>query len=264
VLAPLFGRLPRNLPFWCAGCAQLAPGLALDIGLNFGECLFSGDYSPGTELHGFEANPRLRPYVQRSVREHPARRQMTLHFALVTTAPGPDAEFFIDRRWSGGSTAVAGLHAEEADRYEAIRVPVTSIDARLAKSHSNRPGRTLFFKIDVEGYEYQVLQGMQRTLESPPWAIGLVEFDTQLLQRAGTSLPEYWRFLQSRFQVYAFVRGGAARPVAAWSDLTQLFRRSEFHTDLLLVRGDVDESVERFLGSWCTTPPVRERAARAA
>lgn len=264
VIAPLFGRVPRNLPFWREGCTRLGPSLALDIGMNFGECLFSPDYPEAMELHGFEANPRLRPYIQKSAKAHPARRQMSLHYALVAAAPGADAEFFIDRRWSGGSTAVPGLHPEDADRYEAIRVPVTSIDERLAKTKSLRPGRTLFFKIDVEGYEFHVLRGMQNTLASPRWALGLVEFDTRLLERAGVDLQEYWQFLQERFEVFAFARKGQARRVRDWSDLAAMFRRPQLHTDLLLLRGEVDDALEQFLANWCEAPPERTAAARAA
>jgi FkbM family methyltransferase len=252
VVAPLFGRLARNQPFWTDACSRLAPTLALDLGLNFGECLFSGDYARHTELHGFEANPRLEPYVRKSRMEHAAREQMHLHFALVSSRPGPDAQFFIDRRWSGGSTAIAGLKREEASRYESIRMPVISVDSIMSLRKASRPGGTLVFKIDVEGYEFNVLKGMDRTLASPQWAVGLIEFDTVLLKKSGESLEKYWNFLSEKFDVYAFARSAKAVPVASWDELKGLFRKSEFHTDLLLVRGAGDERLESFLTDWTT------------
>ena len=93
VVAPLFGRVSRNQPYWKQACSRLAPSLALDVGMNFGECLFSADYARHTELHGFEANPRLKPFVTRSLAEHSARRQMHLHFAVVSDRAGPPVEF---------------------------------------------------------------------------------------------------------------------------------------------------------------------------
>jgi FkbM family methyltransferase len=257
VVAPLFGRLARNQPFWVDACTRLAPTLALDLGLNFGECLFSGDYARHTELHGFEANPRLEPYVRRSRIEHAAREQMHLHFALVSAQPGPDAEFYIDRRWSGGSTAIAGLKRDEESRYESVRMPVISVDSVMSLRKASRPGGTLVFKIDVEGYEFNVLKGMERTLASPQWAVGLIEFDTALLKQAGESLQRYWNFLSEKFEVYAFAGGTKAVPVASWEELQGLFRKDDFHTDLLLVRGEGDERLQQFLGDWTTGRRVK-------
>ena len=41
---PLRGRTNRNVRFWRDFCATLEPDLALDIGANYGECIFSTDY----------------------------------------------------------------------------------------------------------------------------------------------------------------------------------------------------------------------------
>lgn len=262
-MAPLFGRIARNQPFWRDACLRLAPSLALDIGLNFGECLFSAEYHRHTELHGFEANPRLRPFVKRSLVEHPGRDQMHIHFGLVAEQPGPDASFYVDRRWSGGSTAISGLKPEERERYDVVKVPVTSVDTVLAPRSASRPGGSLVFKIDVEGYEFRVLQGMQKTLDAPQWSVGLVEFDTALLTKAGESLESYWAFLQERFAVFAFARSARATRVRDWSELAALFRKPEFHTDLLLVAGDGTERLDAFLRDWTTTTAAAGRRQAA-
>jgi len=263
VMAPLYGRLARNQTFWRQSCAQLNPGLALDIGLNFGECLFAADYGPRTELHAYEANPALKPYVNRSLADHPAREQMQVHFGLVSHEPGPSQTFYIDQRWSGGSSAIAGLHPEETSRYQAVQVPVVSIDSTLSQSPAARPGGTLVFKIDVEGYEFRVLEGMQKTLSAPRWSVGLVEFDTALLKKAGESLEAYFAFLQERFEIYAFANETKATPARTWDELRGLFRKPEFHTDLLLTAGEADEAVAKFLEEW-TTGGACQASRRAA
>lgn len=263
VMAPLFGRLARNQTFWRQACSQLNPGLALDIGLNFGECLFAADYGPRTELHAYEANPALKPFVSKSLAEHPARGQMRVHFGLVSAQPGPTQTFYVDQRWSGGSSAIAGLHPEEASRYQAVEVPVISVDSTLGHSPAARPGGTLMFKIDVEGYEFRVLEGMQKTLMAPRWSIGLVEFDTALLKKAGESLEAYFAFLTARFEIYAFVKETKATPAGSWDELRGLFRKPEFHTDLLLTSGETDDAVAAFLREWTTRGAIR-RVRRAA
>jgi FkbM family methyltransferase len=263
VMAPLYGRLPTNQTFWRQSCAQLNPGLALDVGLNFGECLFGADYGPRTELHAYEANPALKPFVSKSLAEHPARQQMHLHFGLVSDRPGPAQTFYVDQRWSGGSSAIAGLHPAEASRCRAIEVPVLTVDSTLTQSPAARPGGTLVFKIDVEGYEYRVLQGMQKTLMAPRWSVGLVEFDTELLTSAGESLEAYFAFLKERFEIYAFVKDTKASPARTWDELCGLFRNQSFHTDLLLTSGEADEAVARFVNEW-TTGRAAKHMLRAA
>lgn len=256
--APLRGKIPRNQPFWQRGCMELRPQLALDIGLNFGECLFLPSYAPETEIHAFDANPRLLPYIEKSRAIHPDGERMQIHFGLVDAEVGPDATFYIDREWSGGSTAVSGLHPEDDGRFEVIQVPRTTIDTVLG---SQSPGyQGLFFKIDVEGYEYRALQGMTRLLESCTWSVGLLEYDPQLLRKAGDDLGEYWSFLSSRFQIYSFGAGRKAKLVSGdWSIARREMESSELHTDLIVVGGQIPPEVERFLASW--QEEILQRAA---
>ena len=63
---------------------------------------------------------------------------------------------------------------------EAIRV-----DDLLAEMPDGRL-RSLALKIDVEGYEGRVLQGMTGVLRRTGRFVGIVEFDADNLQRAGT------------------------------------------------------------------------------
>jgi FkbM family methyltransferase len=262
VVAPLLGRIPRNQPFWKSACAALTPTLALDIGMNFGECLFAGDYASHTELHGFEANPRLQPFVRRSLREHPARERMHLHFGIVDRKPATAGRFFIHRDWSGSSTALRGLVADEPEQYDPVEVPVLSVDSALMGRRSTRPGGTLVFKIDVEGFEFQVLKGMERTLAAPACAVGLIEFDREILDRSRDSARGFWKFLRDRFQIYAFSNGDRAQLVEKWSDLQSFTGQRGFRHDLLLVSGD-DERLGAFLNEWTTAPATvsRRRAA---
>jgi FkbM family methyltransferase len=258
--SPLRGKVPRNQPFWRQGCTSLAPAMALDVGLNFGECLFAPTYSPQTEIHGFDANPRLQPYVEQSRASHPDGERMNVHFGLVADKPGPPTTFYIDREWSGGSTAVAGLHPSEKDRFEAIPVPVSSVDAILGQR--TRHFGSLFFKIDVEGYEFRVLQGMQQILADCTWSVGLLEFDPHLLQHAGDDIAAYWNFLASRFQIFAFDRGKLARPVSGdWKVAQVELGREGMHTDLIVVGGTPSPEVNRFLQQWTTEAASAQRCA---
>ena len=84
---------------------------------------------------------------------------------------------------------------------------------------------------------------------------------TVLLKKAGESLEAYFDFLSRRFQVYAFVKEHRATPAGSWAELTRMFRKPEFHTDLLLTSGESDNQVAAFLERWTTRAAVSQRSA---
>ena len=142
---------------------------------------------------------------------------------------------------------------------EAISVPVSSVDTILGQ----RPAQfgSLFFKIDVEGYEFRVLQGMAQILAASSWSVGLLEFDPHLLKHAGDDLATYWNFLASRFQIFAFDRGARARLVPGdWKLAQAELGREGMHTDLIVVGGTPTPEVARFLQPWTTDSAVRRAA----
>lgn len=259
IAGPLRNRIPRVQPFWREACAQTAPSMALDVGVNYGECLFGPSYSPSTEVHGFEANPALIRFIERSRHEHPDGSRIHVHLGLMAEQPGPAATFYIDREWSGGSSAVAGLRPTEPGRFEALTVPVSSVDVTLGE----RPGQfgSLVFKIDVEGYEFRVLQGMTKILAAATWSVGLLEFDPKLMRAAGDDLDQYWEFLSSRFRIYAFDGGLIAREVSRewWADITNS-SKGDVHTDLIVVGGEPNAAVDRFLAQWTMTRAMSRAA----
>jgi hypothetical protein len=75
---PLRGKVSDNLVFWRDFNRHLAPGLIVDVGMNYGECLFGTDYGRESRLYGFEANPRQMPPLENSRRDHTAGDRMTL------------------------------------------------------------------------------------------------------------------------------------------------------------------------------------------
>lgn len=259
IAGPLRNRVPRVQPFWREACSMTSPRMAIDVGVNYGECLFGPTYAADTEVHGFEANPALMPFIQKSRAEHPHANRIEVHLGLMAEEPGPPTTFYIDREWSGGSSAVAGLRPAEPGRFEAMQVPVSSIDATIG----GRPAQfgSLVFKIDVEGFEFRVLKGMTQTLAAATWSLGLLEFDPTLMRQAGDDLEQYWKFLSSRFRIYAFDGGRIAREVDHnwWADITRT-DRGEVHTDLIVVGGQPNEAVEAFLARWTMTR-VMNRAA---
>lgn len=258
IAAGIRGRYPRNQQFWREAIAAFAPDTVLDIGVNYGECLFSIIYPESTRIFGFEANPTLESYLQSSLAEHPSASQIELAFQLVTDEDEGSEEFFIDCNWSGGSAAGLDPENYDSNRYTRVQIPKASVDATL-ENHNCIPTK-LFFKIDVEGFEEKVLSGMQRTLHMASESVGFIEFDAEMLSRAETEIDVYWDFLTSEFEVFAFDRSGVPHPANRMnsSQLGELCGR-HFHTDLVLIRSSDVELGQRLLASWL--PSEQERYA---
>lgn len=228
------GKRRRNQVFWRTAVREFKPGLAVDIGVNFGECLFQADYLPGTRAIGIDGNPDLLPYLRRSRDMHPQAEQIEVHNALVSEQPGQPQSFFVSTTASGGSTAVADVASMRGTPFTEVRVPVTSIDELVG---DNTP-RTVVFKIDVEGYEGHVLRGMKNITAESELVVGFIEFDTRMLTRARENLPELWVFLTQTFDVSMFVdRQLIDLSAQPWSEAERWIQSVGEHTDLLLLGG---------------------------
>jgi len=72
---------------------------------------------------------------------------------------------------SDGDTTNHVIAADEAKKSETIKVPIITIDALLTKAHP------ALIKIDVEGYETEVLKGMSKTLLSSTLKAIIIELN---------------------------------------------------------------------------------------
>ncbi len=140
-----------QIPAMLQACQELRPKAFIDIGANFGlyTCII-GRQGLAERLIAFEPNRavigRLQEHIDRNgvrgVEIHETAVGATPHkAALVLGAPGFDALT---------SVAAASAEAEKSD--EAI--DVITLDDTLSFA-----GQPLVFKIDVEGYELEVLAG---------------------------------------------------------------------------------------------------------
>lgn len=109
-------------------------------------------------------------------------------------------------------------HDGHSDR-EAILVHVDSLDASLAELET---GPVDVIKMDVQGYECQVLEGMRQTLADSPSITVLAECWPYGLSIAGDSIDKFLEFFrQLGFSVFHLNEGGEDIPVE-WSDVPGL------------------------------------------
>jgi FkbM family methyltransferase len=135
------------------------PGdVALDIGANLGviTLLLSRLVGPSGRVHAFEPQPRMVELLRRSLERNERRNVMVHDVALGAR----DAEMALTlcEGNAGAASLVRSVGAKT------LRVPVRTLPAYLVAEK-----RVRFVKIDVEGYELEVLEGARPWIEvSPP------------------------------------------------------------------------------------------------
>ncbi|TIM31201.1 MAG: FkbM family methyltransferase [Mesorhizobium sp.] len=192
---------PNISSLWHALSAKMTPDVILDIGANYGEIAFCTTYSNATSVHLFEANPYLEKYLQQSIQSRPDCGIFHLHMCAASSSVGI-VSLTIDKKWSGTSSLVGeigdsifkGSGEGQFERAEVSSIPIDSV--------VNCASKTLLFKIDVEGWEINVLSGMSRLLTESKSFAGIVEFDERNLARAGGSANDLRQSLSSYGKVY--------------------------------------------------------------
>ena len=217
--------------------------MALDVGLNYGECLFSARYKPEAVIIGIEANPRLIPLLKKTHSEHPNADQIRVINALATDVPQEDQVFYLNKGWSGGSTAIAGIASDNSQEIEEIRVRATTVD-QIVSNETAEPHR-LVFKIDVEGFEPMVLSGMGETLSLCQKVIGYIEVNTGFVSQSGWKLEDYSDLLCRYFDIYIPLDRKELR-LKRIKDLSELsvYARNKANpvSDIIVVKGFDDLS----------------------
>lgn len=230
----LRGRISPPSAFWTAFNNHLQPAVAIDVGVNYGECLFAARYAEKTQVFGFEANPRIAPYLEKSRAEHPDGRRMTLTHGLVSDEAAQNIPFFVNPQWSGTASAIASLN--NASSTLSFKLTARTLDSVIPRDLVRN--QRILFKMDIEGFESRAFGGFWQTLDATALAVGFIEFDSSNIAAAGESPEDYFQRLSSRFDIYTLdasnaqtllcVNGYETLPTSRAAD-----RR--VHTDLVLV-----------------------------
>ena len=186
---------------WIVDRAILPGDVALDIGANLGLVSLRMAARTGLkgQVHAFEPQPRLHPYLNQTIAMNPAC-PITLHpialgreqAVLTMSVPAHNA---------GAASLLARPDMLPDPNITQIDVPVHRLD-----DYADHIGleRINFIKIDVEGFEFQVFSGAQSLLErTRPHVIILEENQID----PATGLSDALRLLQDLgYDLYALPR----------------------------------------------------------
>ncbi|MFS0821533.1 FkbM family methyltransferase [Bacillus sp. 1P02SD] len=234
----------RVTEFWGNAVESYKPTLVLDIGVNYGECIFSTKYERDTTIVGIEANKYLIDYIERSRQLHVNGKQIKIIHAFAGEHVKEDQDFFIDTHWSGTSS---GVQISEKNSIEKTEVPAITVDSLFEKVALGN--QRLLFKIDVEGYEFMVMKGMRKLLSNCRDVLGIVEFDSHYLEKAGVNLESYMNFLGRYFEIQFYDMDNQLLELSAvsFSELQKQYGTEHVHTDLILLSKRLKERDSRIL-----------------
>ena len=199
------GNLRRN---------GFCPAAIIDVGA------YQGDWSrmarhiyPDVPIYMLEANPETEPFLSAAIREIGAA---DFHIALLGAQPAEAVAFHV--RGTGSSV----LPENTATPFSTAQLPMTTLD-RVLLAAKPYPA-PYFLKVDVQGFELEILRGAEQVLQNT---------EAALLE---VSLLEYNQGAPLFAEVVAFM---AARHFVVY-DVSGFFRRESddalFRIVLLFVR----------------------------
>ncbi len=182
---------PAILRNWCIEKADTF----FDIGANFGfYSYYILAYCPKISVYSFEPNPSL--YAKQIGTK--TRNQMARYYpANLGLSDRADAlKLHVSPLDSGVSTF--GPHPELENQGDQIEVNVTSFDEWIQKMNLPLPQAPSWVaKIDVEGYEVKVLNGMRQSLQAHAFKGICIEVNHWTLAFCGETGQAIYDFMDS-------------------------------------------------------------------
>lgn len=165
----------------------IAPGLTvLDVGANLGfyTCLFASKVGPSGRVIAFEPTPSTFQALEQNVRINGFGDVVACRCCALSNTEGVAPMNTFPEGGDVYNSFGATCALDGGRPQSVIQVPTTTLDAAL-ESEDLRNG--CFLKIDVEGFEHQVLLGGQRRLRREPKLALMVELYEPAARQCGSS-----------------------------------------------------------------------------
>jgi FkbM family methyltransferase len=227
-------------PFW--GLAKRMPELfqsgdVLDVGANIGYTawVFSEAVAAESKVYAFEPDGTTYAMLEELVRTKKLRKTVEPLNLAVGREKGY-LEFWHNKDHSADHRVVTEeFRKVRPDASEVTRVPVTTVDDFVKE---RKLEHISFVKIDVQGYETAVCEGMAQTLEKFPEMKVCLEFMPDAIAELGFEPSALLKFFEVRgYKVYALTRE-AIQPVSDDASIKALLG-SAGYVDLLFSREEL-------------------------
>jgi FkbM family methyltransferase len=211
-----------------------AGGDILDIGANIGytASVFASVCKPPAKIYAFEPDHASFATLSEVIQRQELNGLVEISRMAVGAADGT-LEFRHNEEHSADHRVVtARSKFEKPDDPKITTVPVTSVDSFIA----SRALRNIsFVKIDVQGYEPAVCEGMKKTLEAFPGLAVAFEYAPESILEQGFDPAALLQFFRSSgFHLHILTRRGT-QPVSEDQTIRHLAARWGY-VDLLCSR----------------------------
>ena len=185
-------------------------GLLLDIGANIGLTSLAMSFAaPGSQIIAFEPSPMNISLFELNTRGH---SKIRLERRGLGSASGY-LDFVVPPAGANCHVATSEYEYSSSPDFHPSKVPITTLDAYFEEISEN--DRVALIKIDVEGFEPNVLAGARRVIER--WRpLVWMEFNSVTLNVAqGYSPIAFARALFDCFEVLRVEGDGALRAITS-------------------------------------------------
>lgn len=206
-------------------------GDVIDVGANTGytALVFARAVEPPHRVHAFEPEARNFRWLGRAIERARMTGRVVTQRAAVGAREGTIELWRNDAHHADHRIATDRIIASGDEPTQ--RVPVTTLDAYLARC--GWPA-VAFVKIDVQGYEPEVLRGMAETLARNPGVHVAIEIHPSGIAELGFDAADLTRELSSALPRMAVLeRDGRLREIDAGAVAAEAARNELGYVDLV-------------------------------
>ena len=182
-------------------------GDILDIGANIGytSAVFAGALNPDANVYAFEPDQMCYRLLEQVI----LRKNLTGSIEAINMAVGSfdgHIEFWHNEKHPADHRVVTKrFGSSQPDATKISTVPVTTVDTFVRNRHLRNIS---FIKVDVQGYELAVCEGMKDTLERFPETCVCLEYAPHALMEIGFEPGKVLDFFRSRgYRLHILTRG---------------------------------------------------------
>ncbi|MDJ0845939.1 FkbM family methyltransferase [Crocosphaera sp.] len=164
-------------------------GHILDIGANIGYTvtIFSDTMTSGYHVYAFEPDQTNFLTLRETIKSHQLIDKIIPIQAAVGETKGTIELWHNDSHHADHRIATEKYQKNGVNPMQVTQVPLWSVDSFVEEELNNKAIK--FIKIDVQGYEFPVCLGMEKTLNKNPNAVVVLEYMPETMAELGF-IPE--------------------------------------------------------------------------
>jgi FkbM family methyltransferase len=173
----------------------LKGGNALDVGANIGYTakLLARALGPGRCVYAFEPEPFNHAMLRR-VASQPEFHERIIAVHSAVGAKEGTVQLWLNSHHHADHRVITDQFRARTSPATSVSVPMVSIDGFLKRN----PGPVCLIKIDVQGFELPVCEGMSATLERNPNVTLILEYAPSDMRDLGFEPSRLIKFLTDR------------------------------------------------------------------